>query len=224
MADQAALLLLGAGHEAGHVDESHQWDLEGIAEADEARGLAGAINVQNTSQHLRLVRHNTHRRAFDAAKTADDVFGIVRRYFEEICLIHHLEDEFFHIIGLVGVGGHQGIEAGFLPVRIIEALPHRRPFAIGQRQEVDQAADLRQSLQVILERAVGDAGLHGVNAVAAQFLVGHLFVGHGLHHVRAGDVHVAGIFHHEDEVGDGGGVDVAACTGTHDHADLRNDT
>ena len=38
-----------------------------------------------------------------------------------------------------------------------------------------------------------------------------------------GDVHVGGVLHHEDEVGDRRGIDVAAGAGAHDHADLRHD-
>ena len=59
---------------------------------------------------------------------------------------------------------------------------------------------------------------------AAQLLVGHGLVGDGFHHIRPGDIHVGRVLHHEDEVGDGGGVDVAAGTRAHDHGDLRYDT
>ena len=39
-------------------------------------------------------------------------------------------------------------------------------------------------------RPYGDAGLGGVGNGAAQFLLGHDFIGHCLHHVRPGDEHV----------------------------------
>ena len=47
-------------------------------------------------------------------------------------------------------------------------------------------------------------------------------VGHGLHHVGAGDEHVAGVLHHEDEVGHRRRIDVAAGAGAHDDGDLRD--
>ncbi|GJE59385.1 hypothetical protein MPOCJGCO_1476 [Methylobacterium trifolii] len=56
---------------------------------------------------------------------------------------------------------------------------------------------------------------------AAELLRGHDLVGDGLHHVGAGDEHVARVAHHEDEVGHGRRVDVAACARPHDHRDLR---
>ena len=57
---------------------------------------------------------------------------------------------------------------------------------------------------------------------AAQFLGGHDLIRHGLYHVRAGDEHVGGILHHEDEVGHGGGIDRATRARPHDDRDLRH--
>ncbi len=58
---------------------------------------------------------------------------------------------------------------------------------------------------------------------AAKLLGGHLLLGHRLHHVGAGDEHVGGVLHHEDEVGHGRRIDVAAGARAHDHRDLRDD-
>ena len=57
---------------------------------------------------------------------------------------------------------------------------------------------------------------------AAEFFGGDHLVGDGLHHVGAGDEHVAGVLHHEDEVGHRGRIDVAAGAGAHDDGDLRD--
>src|SRR5690606_41142618 len=46
----------------------------------------------------------------------------------------------------------------------------------------------------------------------------------GLDHVGAGDEHLGGLVHHDDEVGQGGGVHVATGTCAHDQGDLRDDT
>ena len=51
-----------------------------------------------------------------------------------------------------------------------------------------------------------------------------IFVGHGLHHARPGDEHVARAFDHDDEVGDRRRVDRATGTRTEDQRDLRDDT
>ncbi len=62
-----------------------------------------------------------------------------------------------------------------------------------------------------------------MDAGAAQVLVADHLVGDRLHHVGAGHIHVGGVLHHEDEVGDGGRIDVAARARPHDDRDLRND-
>ena len=62
-----------------------------------------------------------------------------------------------------------------------------------------------------------------MHARAAQLLGRHGLVGHRLHHVGAGDEHVARVLHHEDEVGHGRRIDVAARARPHDHGDLRDD-
>jgi hypothetical protein len=60
----------------------------------------------------------------------------------------------------------------------------------------------------------------GSENVGAGLLHRHVLAGDGLDHVGAGDEHVGGAVDHHREVGDGGGVDVAAGTGAHDQADL----
>ena len=53
-----------------------------------------------------------------------------------------------------------------------------------------------------------------------QLLLGHLLVGHRLHHVRPGHEHVGGVLHHEDEVGHRRGIDRAPRARPHYERDL----
>ena len=62
-----------------------------------------------------------------------------------------------------------------------------------------------------------------MNRGAAELFGGDDLVGDGLHHVRAGDEHVARVAHHEDEIGHRRRIDVAAGARAHDHRNLRND-
>ncbi len=57
-----------------------------------------------------------------------------------------------------------------------------------------------------------------------KLVLGHDLVGHGLHHLGAGDEHVGAVLHHEDEVGHRRRIDRAARARAHDQADLRDDT
>ena len=58
---------------------------------------------------------------------------------------------------------------------------------------------------------------------AAKLLGGHRLVGDGFDDIGAGDEHVAGVAHHEDEIGHRRRIDVAARARPHDQRDLRDD-
>mmetsp|Transcript_5902 Transcript_5902/g.14528 ORF Transcript_5902/g.14528 Transcript_5902/m.14528 type:complete len:493 (-) Transcript_5902:134-1612(-) len=221
--DDAAVLLAGAGHEAGHIDEGDDRDVEGVAKAHEARGLDAALDVQAAGQHQGLVGDDADRLAFHAREAGDDVLRVVGLQLEEVAVVHDLQDQLLDVIGLVGILGDEGVERVIQPVGRVTARAHRRLLAVGQRQVVEEAAQHQQRLDVVLEGQVGHAALGVVGGGAAQFLGGHLLVGHGLHHLGAGDEHVAAVLHHEDEVGHGRRIHRTAGAGPHDQADLRDD-
>ena len=91
------------------------------------------------------------------------------------------------------------------------------------RQEGQQVAGVLQAGVLVLGGEVGDARLRVVGHRAAERLEVDLLAGHRLDDVGTGDEHVRRLLHHEDEVGDRGGVDGAAGAGAHDQADLRDD-
>ena len=70
---------------------------------------------------------------------------------------------------------------------------------------------------------MGHAGLGGVHAGTTETFGGDGFGRHGLHDARARDEHLARLFRHEDEVGNGGGVAGTAGAGSEDHGNLRDD-
>ncbi len=70
---------------------------------------------------------------------------------------------------------------------------------------------------------MGVARLGVVGARAAEVLHRDVLAGDGLDDVGTGDEHRRGLVDHDREVGDGGGVDVAAGAVAHDHRDLRDD-
>ena len=71
---------------------------------------------------------------------------------------------------------------------------------------------------------VGDSAARRMGRGAAELLGTHLLVRHRLHHLRAGDEHVARVLDHEDEVRHGRAVNGAPGAGPHDQADLRHHT
>ena len=220
--DDAAVLLAGAGHEAGHIDKSHHRDVEGVTKAHEARRLDAALDVQATGQHQRLIGHDAHGLALHAGKADQDVLGVFGLQLEKVAIVHGFDDQLLHVVGLVRVVGHQRVQAAVHAVSRVAAAPHRGFFAVGQRQVVVEAAQHQQRFNVVLKSQVGHATLGGVGDGAAQLLGRHILVRHGLDHLRPGDKHVGAVLDHEDEVGHGGRVHRAAGRRPHDHADLRH--
>ena len=88
----------------------------------------------------------------------------------------------------------------------------------------NDSSALRYSMRVVLVggHVVGVARLGVVGAGAAEVLHRDVLAGDGLDDVGTGDEHVGRAVDHDREVGDGGGVDVAAGAGAHDQADLRD--
>ncbi len=73
-------------------------------------------------------------------------------------------------------------------------------------QETQQFADAHQRLLLVIAHKMGHTAFAAVSLGASQFFLAHLFVGHGLHHIRSGDEHVALLFHHKNEIGQCGRI------------------
>src|SRR5690606_26731877 len=97
--------------EAGHIDKGDHRNVEGIAETHKTRRLDAALDVQATGQHQRLVGDDAHALTFHARKTDDDVFRVLRLQFKEVAVVHRLGDQLLHVVRLVRVLGHQGVQA-----------------------------------------------------------------------------------------------------------------
>ena len=220
--DDATVLLAGAGHEARDIDERDHGDVKGIAKAHEPCSLDRALDVQAAGQHQGLVGDDAHRLAVHAGKADDDVLGIVGGDFEEVTIVDRLEHKLLHVVGLVRVVGHQGVQAQIGPIDRIAAGANRRLLAVAQRQVVVEPAQHEQGLDIVVESTVGHAALGGVRDGPAKLLGGHFLVRHRLDHLGARDKHVGAVFDHEDEVGHRWRVDRPAGARTHDQADLRN--
>jgi uncharacterized protein RhaS with RHS repeats len=85
--DDAAILLADTRQEARHVDQRQDRDVEGVAEAHEARRLLGGIDVEAAGQHHRLVGDDADGRAVEADEAAENVLGVVGLDLEEIALV-----------------------------------------------------------------------------------------------------------------------------------------
>ena len=100
--------------------------------------------------------------------------------------------------------------------------PARGPLAVGRGQEVDEAAELEQRLDIVLEGEIGDARPLAMGERAAELLVGDVLMGDRADHIGPGHEHVGAVLDHEDEVGHRRRIDRAAGAGPHDQGDLRH--
>src|SRR3954447_21793878 len=78
VADDAAVFLVHSRKKTGHVDEGQQRNVEGVAGTHEARGLLGALDVEHTGEHQRLVADDANRMTVDTAESAHDAACPVR--------------------------------------------------------------------------------------------------------------------------------------------------
>ncbi len=141
---------------------------------------------------------------------------------KKLAVVHHAVDHVLDVVGLVRFRGHDGIERGIHAVGGIGRGAPRRIVAIVLRQVTQQLADHAQAFGVVWRREMADAADGVVRRRAAQLFLGDVFVRHGLDDVGTGDEHVAGVVHHEDEIGDGGRIDRAARARSHDGGNLRH--
>ena len=162
-------------------------------------------------------------RAVEARESDDDVLGVVLVHLEEVAVIDDAGDDVFDVVGQVGLGGDDGVERFVGAVDGVGAGLARRVFEIVRGDEAEAARAPCETFGIVVGEEVGDAGFGVVGHGSAELVLGDLFVGDGLDDVGAGDEHVGGLIDHEDEVGDGGGVDRAAGAGSHDGGDLRDD-
>ena len=144
-------------------------------------------------------------------------------HLEEVAVVEHRADDVQHVVGPVGLRGHEGLERLVPPVDGVPGGAPRRVVHVVRRQEGQQLADQREALLFAVGGEVRHPGGRAVRLGAAQLLRGDRLVRHRLDDVRARDEHVRGVPHHEDEVRDRGRVDGAARARSHDRGDLRHD-
>ena len=104
------MLLLDAGHKAGNVFEGDQGNVEGVAEAYEARTLDAGVDVQHTGEKRRLVGDDADGTASHARETDHDVAGVMFVNLEEIAVVDDARDDIHHVIGLIAFGRNDGVE------------------------------------------------------------------------------------------------------------------
>ena len=221
--DYGAVFLLGAGKEARNVHEGDQRDIEGIAETNEPGGLARSVDIQHACQHLRLIGDYSHAPAAHMGKTDYDIAGEGAVNLEEVSVINYFPYDSVHVVSLVGIVGNDGVETVGNPAYRIGALPCRSSLHIVLRNETEELLYGGNAFLFTFGGKVCHTALAGVDGRSAKLFGGDAFSRDTLHDGRTGEEHIRGVFYHEGEVGEGGGVNGSAGAGAENTGYLGND-
>ncbi len=101
-------------------------------------------------------------------------------------------------------------------VRVVRGLDNRGGLLAILRKEAQKLTNHGKCFLIVFSRKMGDTTCSIVGQSASEFFRAHLLVSHGLDDLWACDKHVAGLFHHENEIGKGRGIDCTARTRPHD--------
>src|SRR5581483_6870958 len=98
VADDPGVLDLRADHEARHVLEEDERDVEGVAEVDEAGRLVGRVVLEDASELLGLIGDDPDRLAAEAGEAGDDRLRELRLDVEELAAVRDLADHVVHVV------------------------------------------------------------------------------------------------------------------------------
>ncbi|MCO5804727.1 hypothetical protein CS033_04948 [Phocaeicola vulgatus] len=224
MADDAVVFLYRSGQEAGNILESDQRNIKAVTETDKTGSLVAGVNVKDAGQPGGLIGNNTYGTTSQATKPHHHIFSKVRHHLEEILVIQHRFDDILYIIRHVRIFGNDSLQRLHLTMDVIVAGNQRRILHIVGRQETQQFADTHQRFLLIIAHKMGHTAFAAVSLGTTQFLLAHLLVSHGLHHIRTRDKHVALLLHHKDKVGQCRGIAGASGTRSQNSGNLGDNT
>ena len=224
MADDAAVLLPRPRQVTRDVDEGEDRQVEAVAEADEARGLVGGVDVEAPREHGRLVGDDADGLAVHPGEAGDHVHAVEGLALVDLTVVDDELDDPLDVVGPVAGLGDKRVELLLHAVRRVRAGGHRGLLSVVQGEVAQELLDLVDAVLVGGRHEVGHAALGVVRHGAAELHGGHLLAHDGLDDLGARDEHL-GVFlvHHVDEVHERGRVDGASGRGSHDGAHLRDD-
>ena len=118
------------GRKPGHVDEGDERDVEGVARADEARGLVRGVDVEHAGERARLVADDADRVAAEPREPRDDVLRPALAHLEELAVVDHPPDHLVHVVRLVRLVGYERVELCVLAVGRIGRRAPRGPLRV----------------------------------------------------------------------------------------------
>ncbi len=202
------------------VTDNFEHLLEGVHLLSDILAHAPQVKILTTSrERLNIVEEWVYEVGglsfpINERETEIEVYSAVQLFMQNARRLHHsfaltpgCKPAVIRICRLVG-GMPLGIELASAWARVLPC---------------ETIADEIERIRFGIRRDVAHARFFRVDARAAQVFEGDFLVRDGFDHVGPGHEHVRGAAHHEDEVGQRGGVDRAARAGSHDGGNLRDD-
>ena len=143
---------------------------------------------------------------------------------EELAVVHDAADNLIHVVRSVRAVGDNLVEGIFGTVGRVISRQIRRFLHVVLRNIAEKLADGGDHFLFVFACEMSHTTLAGMNAGAAELLLGNFFTKDLLNYGRAGEEHVAGVLAHDCEVGEGRRINGTAGAGAEDGADLGNHT
>jgi len=111
MYDNPTIFLTASRKKSRNIDKCNDGDIKCIAKPDESGCFSGGIYIQYTCQKVGLVCNDSTGHPVESRKANNDVFCKILMNLQKLLIINNCIDDLFYIIGLVGVGRDNLIEA-----------------------------------------------------------------------------------------------------------------
>src|ERR1035441_8326798 len=102
MTDDAAVFLLGAGQESRNILKRNEGNIEGVAEAHEARPLHRGVDIEASGEERGLIGHDAYALPAQSRETHHQVFGKVLVDLHKVTVIHDSRKNLFDDNGSAG--------------------------------------------------------------------------------------------------------------------------
>jgi len=205
--DDTSELLDSSGEEPGHISECDKGDLESITETNEASSLNGSINIEATSENLRLVSNDTNNAALNLTEAGDDVLCILGHQLVEVIAIDDVLDDELHVVGLVGVKRNDIVkESAVGLVATIGFSPYLMGslILVGLRQVSHELSCALDGLNIVVEGAMTHTRDLTVHLSSSKFLLGDGLLSDSLDYIGSSNEHIRGDLNHESEISECG--------------------
>ena len=192
----ALALRVRADHQAGLVDEVDEWEVEQVAQLDQARRLRPGGDVGGPAEVPWVVGHDPDRMPLDPGETGDPRPSVTRRDLEERAVVDDQLDQPVGVVRAPWILGHEVEQLVRLVVDRVVRLVQRRQLVHARRQVRQEVADHLDRLWLGRRVVVDDAADDRVHLRPTELLLGDVEAERRLDHRRPAGEHLGALDHH----------------------------